>query len=438
MSQISMTNSHAHGHDHHGHHGHGHFDLSPANTTAPGFGKGAMVLCFALGLAGLGANIAYPFVTGGDDQAKLIKHAFYSYHVGMILVLMMMLGCMGLTLITRAVQAGWSTTLRRQCENVVSLMPLFLLLVLPTVLAGSYMFKWQDPAIIASDPVLHEKIGFLNKPFFIARLALYAIVWCVLAAKLFGYSRKQDDTGDTTLTNKAQTLSAWGLLAYALTTAFASFDLVKALDFHWFSTMFGVYFFAGCIVSGISLTVLMLTALRTSGKLRGLVTAEHYHDLGKLLFGLNIFWTYVAFSQYFLYWYADIPEETAWFIARMNNGWQNFFWVLVFGHFIAPFLILIFRGVKRSTFGLSFLASWLLLMTLVDAFWLIRPVVFMTSETGAGLVPGKIGFAWVDIAGIVGPVALFVGVLIFKIGRSPLIPMRDPRLNEALEHKNYV
>ncbi|MGH7130785.1 MAG: quinol:cytochrome C oxidoreductase [Phycisphaerales bacterium] len=445
MSQISVSGAHGHenGHSHAaGQHGYGApADLSPANTTVPaGWGKGAMGVLLLVGVACLGATAAYPFIAGGDADHKTsaIKHAFGSYHVGFIYTLSIMLGALVLLLVMRATQAGWITTLRRQIENIVGLMPVQILFVVPILFAGTYLFKWMKPSLLHSDPVLEEKHAYLDTTFFMIRLAIYFFVWIYLAMRMWGYSRRQDETGEKALTNAAQTTSTWGLLAFAITTAFASFDLVKSLDYHWFSTMFGVYFFAGSMLSGIAMTILICCALRGSGRLKGLVTEEHFHDMGKLLFSLNIFWTYVAFSQYFLYWYADIPEETAWIVVRQHNGWQNIFWVLVFGHFIAPLVILLFRGVKRSTFLLGLMAVWLLAMHLLDIFWLIRPITFMEHGRGVQEIPGMIGFAWVDITGIAGPLCVVIALLVWKVGRSPLIPMRDPRLGEATEHKNYV
>jgi hypothetical protein len=282
-----------------------------------------------------------------------------------------------------------------------------------------------DPA---ADELLNHKRAFLNIPVFVGSVVFYGLVWFYLSRRLNTLSRTQDQTGDRWLTNKAKFTSAWGLLAFGLTCAFASFHLVKALDYHWFSTMFGVYFFAGNMISSLALMALLFALIRGSGKLEGLVTSEHFHDLGKLMLGFTVFWAYIAFSQYFLIWYANLPEETGWFRIRSVHGWETFGTILMFGHFIAPFLVLLFRGTKRSPFLLATVAIWLIAMHAIDVFWQIRPIVY----------PDKMGLSWVDLAGLLGPLALFFGLLLKKVGQGPLIPIKDPRLTEALEHKNYV
>jgi hypothetical protein len=154
------------------------------------------------------------------------------------------------------------------------------------------------------------------------------------------------------------------------------------------------------------------------------------------MLGFTVFWAYVTFSQYFLIWYANIPEETAWYMTRAAGGWEIFGPVLILGHFIVPFLILLWRGSKRTMGIISAVALLLVVMHCLDMFYCIRPNIYMTF--GEGVVKGKLGFNWVDITGILGPVLIFVGLLVRKVGSGPLIPLKDPRLAEAIAHKNYV
>ena len=450
MSDMTASASGAHAHDHgHAHDDHHHADLSQENTSAPS-GWGRTFGLAMIGLGGLGclATLAYPFVAGGegDAAAKAQKHAAASYHVGVMVALGLALGPMALVLIFNLVKAGWSVTLRRQLENMASLVWLPVLLLIPTIVVGAIkpgiLFKWMTPGLAEQDALLEHKLPFLNPVFFYIRLAVYALVWIYLGTRLLRYSREQDITGDKWITNKAGRTSAWGILVYALAVSFASFDLIKALDFHWFSTMFGVYFFAGNMVAGLSLLVLTLICIRRSGRLIGLVTDEHLHDLGKLCFAFTVFWAYIAFSQYFLIWYANIPEETAWVLLRgggkITNEWTIVFWILLVGHFIVPFLFLLWRANKRSFTTLGIAASLLLVMHCLDMFWVIRPGVYALVPVKGEIIPGKLGFSWVDITGLIGPVCLFLGFLAWKVGSNPLIPLRDPRLPEALHHKNYV
>jgi hypothetical protein len=405
------------------------------------WGQGPMIVFAIIGLVCLGLTFFYGFSASSNPDAALaakgVKHAIQSYHVGVMYVITVMLGCLGFVMITRAVQAGWSTTVRRTAESVGVLLPLMIVLLVPYVFFPEKVWKWMDPAY-SGDYLLQKKRFFLTEGFFWARLVLYVAVFSFLGWKMYSLSRAQDVSGDKTLTGKAQWWSMPGLLAYALLAAFMSFDLIMAMDFHWFSTMFGVYFFAGSILSGVALIILLTAIHRSGGRLKGLVTSEHYHDLGKLLNAFTIFWAYISFSQYFLIWYANIPEATAWFNLRKYNGWEYFGLTMMFGHFLLPFLILLFRGVKKKMALLALLAAWQLIMHAVDMFWQIRPTVYMTVSEAGQYMPGKLGLSWVDITGLLGPIGIFAAAVIWSIRRAPLIPVKDPRLVESLNHKNYV
>lgn len=435
MSQFAASGAHDHGGGG-GHHGHG---PSPAellrddNVRAPGFASG-----LAFGLLGLGAvctaaTIAYPFINSGEYASK---HALTSYHVGALAGLGFCLGPLGILLIMHLVQAGWVVSMRRVIEHAAANIWVALVLLLPSAFLASKLFKWTNDELLATDPLLPKKAPYLNEPFFYARLVLYAVVWLALAWWFSTMSRRQDETGDKSISARAKFLAAPGMLAFALTTAFAGFDLVMSLDFHWFSTMLGVWFFAGNMISSLGMLAVIFALLRSSGKLKGLVTEEHFHDLGKLMLGFTVFWAYISFSQYFLIWYANIPEETAFYVVRgagyEHNQWTPFFWTLIIGHFIAPFVILLFRDVKKSTFVLAAVGAWLMAMHCVDLFWMVRPIVYkLKPEYGAGV-------SWVDLTGLLGPVGLVLGMLLLRIGKSVLVPIKDPRLFEAMKHKNYV
>ena len=433
MAQISAHAGDAHGHGHHGHH-HGPDPLAHDNVHAPGFQRGLSLALLALGALACAGTVLYAL--GGDKQAK---HALFSYHIGALMALGFALGPLGIIMIMHQVAAGWVVALRRQMENLVSLMPFALVLLLPSLIFAPKLFKWMsgDPAL-AEDVIYQHKAGWLNPTFFYLRIALYAIVWLALSLRLTGLSLKQDATGDKWLSAKAKTISAPGLLLFGLTTAFAGFDLIMSLDFHWFSTMFGVYFFAGNMIASLSLVAVIGALIVLSGKCKGVITGEHFHDLGKLMLGFTVFWAYITFSQYFLYWYANIPEETAWFKLRTSNGWENIGAALIVLHFAVPFLLLLFRDSKRSLAFLALIGLLLIAAHALDLFYQVRPIVYKLEGAGQQLIPGKVGFAWVDIAGILGPVGIFLGLALWRVGTRPLIPLRDPYLPEALEHKNYV
>lgn len=428
MSQIAA--SHSHSHDH----GHEAADLSPGNTTWTG-GAGLSIALLVVGAIGIALTVAGGFSAG-------VKHALAAYHVGAMTCLAMGLGALFWVMAFHLTQAGWSVTIRRQFENIMILLPVGAVMVLPVLIIelwqGGHLFAWltytKPDGIAAGDVLLEHKLAFLNPMFFFIRALIYIGLWSFLAWRLWGLSKEQDATGDKWLTNKARFTSSWGMPLFAITTAFASFDWLMSMDYRFFSTMWGVYFFAGAAFTAVPVVVIILNLLRSAGKLKGLVTAEHIHDLAKLMFGFTVFWAYIAFSQYFLIWYAAIPEETSFFLARKTDGWENLSKFLVFAHFLLPFFILLWRPVRRSFALLTIMAVWAIGLEVIDLYWIVRPFVYATDPTDKI----KLGLLWIDIAGAVGPLALFLGLIIHKVRSGPLIPTHDPRLPEAIAHKNYV
>jgi len=190
-------------------------------------------------------------------------------------------------------------------------------------------------------------------------------------------------------------------------------------------------------LGSVSAIAVIAVLLRRAGKLEGLVTSEHSHDLGKLVFAFTVFWAYISFSQYFLIWYSNIPEETAWFYNRQAHGYQWLFIVMVAGHFILPFLLLIWRGTKRNQNLLALMGLYMILMVVMDMTWIIRPMVTFAASAETGEGAGIVGLL-IDIAGVVGVLGIFAGVAALKIAKSPLLPIKDPMLHESMKHKNYV
>ncbi len=396
-----------------------------------GAGTMSSLLFMLIGAALTGVCVVAA-LTGDAERAKQALHA---YHVGFLVTVGFSITGLGLVMILHQTNAGWTGAIRRQFENLMRLAwvgGLFFIggVALQAVLMGKgvYLFEWMDAAKTDGDILYQKKAAYLNLPFFGIRAIIYFAIWLGFGHLLWSLSTKQDRDGDRWHTAVARKISAPGLIFFALSTAFAGFDWVMSLDYHWYSTMLGVWFFAGSMVSTIALGTLVLIVLRSFGRLHGAFTEEHQHDLGKLLFAFTVFWAYISFSQYFLIWYANIPEETAYFVARKTGSWEIFFKVLPFGHFVIPFIWLIPRPARRKFFHVGVACVWLLVMHIVDVFWYVRP------ESG-DFIPAN---AWIDVCGAFGPPLVFVGLLIRKVASGPLIALKDPRMDEALHHKNFV
>ena len=359
-----------------------------------------------------------------------MRHLQHSWLLAVTFFLTIGLGGLFFVLLQYLVRAGWSVVVRRMAEHLAAALPLLGLLLLPvvvpTIFGNGDLFHWADPHERESSHLLHEKAPYLNGAFLLVRVLVYVGIWTLLVRAFNRRSLAQDDTGEPQLTKWMQTRSAPSVLVFALTLTFFSFDMLMSLNYEWFSTIFGVYIFAGSALALFATLVLMARRFEKRGQLDGIVTTEHYHDLGKLMFAFVFFWGYIAFSQFMLIWYGDIPEETQWFAARWVGGWKTVSLLLLFGHFLLPFVGLLSRHVKRNRLLLGGWAVVLLVMHLVDLYWLIMPTL-----SPEGPVVGVI-----DFAALLGVGGLFFGGLLRRIDGRPLVPLRDPRLDESLVFEN--
>jgi len=356
---------------------------------------------------------------------------FFSYLVGWTFCLSLTVGALFIIIIKHLTKAHWIVTVRRIPEALMVAFPLLAILFIPVLFGMHDLFHWThegiaNPASEHYDEVLAGKVSYLNIPFFLIRVVLYFAVWTYLSYRLYTLSLRQDVAGGREIPVAQRRVSAWGLPLCAVATAFASYDFLMSLDPHWFSTIFGVYFFGGAILSAFSLTVVVSALLQRGGMLRRVVTAEHYQDLGKLMFGFVVFWAYIAFSQYMLYWYGNIPEETVWFRHRLEHGWGYHSFMLLLMHFILPFLLLLPRAIKRKPALLSIMAVWLLIIQWFDHHWLAMPVLHAEHA----------GFHWLDFTCWLGLFGVFLGAFLWRLGRHPLVPQRDPLLGKSLRFEN--
>lgn len=390
-------------------------------SLAPKLIAGGLVV----GLAGLGLSGVLTMLSGGEHP---LQDFFSSYLVSYAFFLSLSLGALFFVTLQHITRSGWSVVIRRLAEgmtawNFVLLAALFV----PILLVGmEELYSWMRPDVIATDHLVQHKQPYLNGKFFLIRWVVYFAAWIFYSFYFFGRSREQDHTGEEALTTQMESMSTHGMAAFALTATFASFDLLMSLEPHWFSTIFGVYYFAGSALGIFSLLALLSILLNRTGRLTRSITNEHLHDLGRLMFGFVVFWAYIGFSQYMLIWYADIPEETGWYYYRQKGPWAIASVALILLHFVLPFLILIGRFVKRRPFFLALMAVWLLAVHWFDMFWLVKP----TFSHGA------IPFGLMDIATFLGIGGLWLACTAWQLSTAPLLCERDPRLPESLALDN--
>ncbi len=351
---------------------------------------------------------------------------FFSYLTAFIFWLTIGLGAMFFVMLHHLTNAKWSVVLRRLTENIMAPLPILGLLFIPLLFGIYELYHWSHADAVAHDELLQHKEPYLNTTFFIIRSGIYLIIWAVIARALFNVSKKQDKDQTGSMDASMKRISAPGMIVFALTLTFASFDWIMSLDSHWYSTIFGVYVFSGSFLAILAVLILTAQHFRGDDILTNKITIEHYHDLGKLTFGFVVFWAYIAFSQFMLIWYGNIPEETLFYRHRWEPvGWKIISLLLLFGHFVIPFLALVTRAAKRSLKVLMVVSIWILVIHYIDVFWLIVP------NYGHGLT-----VSWMDITTLLGIGGIFAWYSLKKMTEQPLLPVGDPKLEASVRFIN--
>jgi len=394
--------------------------LRPEQVTIPPGHSWNRLPLVGAGCALLGAIVCALLGAGNPKQF------FFSWLVSFLFFLSLAIGALFFVLIQYAAQGGWSVVLRRIGETTFATVPVMAALFVPLLFGLHDLYSWSVPGAAEHDALLQWKAPFLNVPFFLVRALLYFGIWSFIALLYYRGSRGQDATGDPAVSARLRKVAGPGIIVMALTSTFASVDWIMSLTPHWYSTMFGVYFFAGSFVGFIALLSIVAAAMRGAGLLDTVITAEHLQDLGKFLFAFMIFWTYIAFSQFFLIWYGNLPEETIWYRARMEGSWLTISILLMAGHFAVPFFYLMGRAVKRRNTTLAVGGAWLLTMHFVDLYWQVMPT----------LHPEGFRPSLLDVAAFLAIGGCFLAASSWLLRRQALVPMRDPRLAESLAFEN--
>lgn len=349
----------------------------------------------------------------------------YSWLVAFMFFLSLGLGGLFLVLVHHLFDAGWSVAIRRVNEHLASLLfPWLAMLFLPIAILAPRMFPWMGDALQkAPDHALHAKYPLFTKPgFYIVTVACFA-VWWFLSSGLKKWSLKQDETGAAECTYKMRLYSYFGIFLFAFSVTFAAIMWMKALQHQWFSTMYGVCYFAGSVWLTLG-TVYIITMILDRQRILTDVLHEHqYYFLGTLLFAFTVFYAYVTFSQYFIIWNANMPEETFYYAIREKGKWFWVSMVIIFGHFFIPFLALLRIDVKSRFPVMIPIVAWAWLMHFNDMIFQILP---------AHPLGFSIKWMWLPVG-----IAAFMGGFLAdrflkKFASAPPYPLKDPRLVEAM------
>lgn len=354
---------------------------------------------------------------------------FRSYLFGYVFWLNLTLGCLAGVLAHNLTGGDWGDASRRQLEAGMRVLPLMALFFLPILFGLPKIYEWANPehlAHSAHSAIVQQKAGYLNPTFFMIRFGVYFSIWITISTLLYKWSGELEENPSLAVVKKLENLSGPGLLIFFLTSTFAVFDLVMSLEPHWYSTIYGLLFIVYQVLAMLAFTIGVTTWLSKHEPLSHVVTTKHFHDLGKLMHGFVVLWTYGTFSQFLIIWSANLPEEIIWYVHRTAGGWKLFIIFIAVFHFVVPFFLLLSRNNKMKSNSLVKIAGWLLFMRFIDLYWLISPAFYTDG----------IHFHWLDIAAPVGIGGCWLATFYSQLKKRSVMPLPDPftEAEQALEH----
>ncbi len=413
-------------------------------------GKNPGVIALLVGMVGL-AVAGVGFIQGWqEDEVRPIM----SWLIGIAFWLSVAVGMLFLTQIWYVFHARWPIVVRRQCEHFMSVFPWLFLLFLPLLLIPflhenpGLLWKWMNGVnllpghgTVADDPLYQWKSPYLNIEFFVLRVVLVFGVFTLLASLLRKWSFETDKTGDVNNTHKARRLSSIGLFLCAGAATVGAIDWFKSLEYHWFSTMYGVWFFSASMRAALAFIIVLCVILAAKGYLKGIFNRAHRYDIGCMMLAFTVFWAYISFSQYFIIYNANIPEEVFWYSLREKNydgSLNSWWWVsmgLIFGQFLIPFLFLLWYKTKVVIWRSVAVSIWILAFTLLDLYWNIIPGKLVGPDQGEGYLVRQFNVSPFDIAAIIGVGGICIWSMCRSMQKAEPIPIRDPNIEKSL---NYV
>jgi hypothetical protein len=348
---------------------------------------------------------------------------FRSYLLGYLFWIGVTLGSMAIAMLHYLTGGAWGLVIRRLLESATRTLPLLAALFIPVLVGIPSLYLWAHSDVVAHDEIIKHMSPYMNVPFFILRTIFYFAVWMAVSYFLNKWSEQQDRTGAPSI-SAFRRLSAGGLVAYACTVTLASIDWIMSLQPHWYSTILGVLLMGGQGLSALAFIIAVLIILAERDPMAGVVNRFHLQDLGKLLLTFLMLWAYFSFSQLLVIWAGNLVREIPHYTARLNTSWR---WVglgLVVFQFFVPFLLLLSRSLKSHKRSLMTIAGIIIAMRFVDLFWMITPNFYERGFT----------LHWMDVVATIGIGGLWLAMFLSQLKKRPLLPLRDPQLQEALSH----
>jgi hypothetical protein len=343
-----------------------------------------------------------------------------SYLFGYLYWLGMAVGCLGILLMHHTVGGKWGMMIRRMCEAGARTLPYMIILLIPVMLNLPALYPWARPEA-AHDANLVAKSAYLNIPGVLARTIVYFAVWGLYAYLMSKWSIEQDRTGAERLTNKMRRVSGPGLVVFTFVTTFAFIDWIMSLEPHWFSTIYGAMFLIGQMLESFAFMILLVIVLSQMSPIKDYLTAQHLHDLGNMMFAWMVLWAYLSFSQFIIIWSGNLPDEIPWYLRRLKGGWGWVALTIVVFNFFTPFALLLLRSVKRDASRLFKVCVMLILIRLLDDYWIIKPAFYNQ----------QLRINWMDFVTPLAVGGLWLAAFFWQLKSRSLLPLRDPRLQGA-------
>jgi hypothetical protein len=382
--------------------------VTPSDTLRPQMDRAQRNALF-VGLVALVISLVGLFMDA--------PHFWQSYLFAYVFWAGLTLGCVGIFFLHNVVGGNWGVAVRRLVEAGLKTLPLIVLFAIPIFFALGTLYKWTDAGYRAEHFATGHKAAYLNPTWFIIRTLLYFAIWGFSGYRILSMADEHDRTGDPALFRRIKGRSAPALLVFVVTTTLAFIDWIMSLEPDWYSTIYGWMYTVGQVLLTFSFLVAVLVLLSKREPFASFLTRQHYHDLGNLMLAFTMLWAYMSFAQFLIIWAENLPDEIPWYVRRFSGGWGYIAWTIAIFHFFVPFFLLLLRFVKKNPTRLRTLALWIILMKILDVFWIVEPAF---RQRGLEV-------SWTDPAALIGVGGVWLAVFIWNLKSRPLLPARDPR-----------
>jgi hypothetical protein len=396
--------------------------MNSSDTARPQIDR-AQRAALAFGIIGLIVAVILGFLNSRRADAFGWQEFFQSYIFAYVYCVAFPLGCLAILMVHHLTGGWWGYPIRRILEAGSRTIWFMGILFIPILFGMSRIYSWARPADVAADALLEYKSPYLNPAFFTVRTVIYFAIWITLAYFLNKWSVEQDRTADPRLKFRMAALAGPGLVLWALTASGAAIDWVMSLEPHWFSTIYGMLFMVVNLLAAMAFSIVMLRVLSEHEPLKDCVEPKRYVDLGNLMLAFTMLWTYMSFSQFLIIWAGNLKDEIPWYMVRAFGKWAYVAVILLLFHFFFPFFLLLQRRIKRRLRTLAMVAGWMVLLTLVDVYWLVVPSYEQAAPQ----------FRFLDICAVIAIGGLWLAAFLGQLKKLPLLPLHDPRFEAVLE-----